>query len=300
MRVISSLILLPALASAFAPTSPAFTSKVSTTRVYNEFTDLCDTTTTKVEDAVGQVDSLALKRVMRFADHAPVLFTLSALGTKLASTKFGIDAAPAALQAASIATSIPTYFYYVWPVISICQLASVAKSSLNADANELSQGDITALTVANIVATRAMSAANPLRWAIALPIISGFSSRSSGGGEMTIHNAALQLMSSFTTIAAILAAASALPSVMPFLAGKTEITSAIGLFAYYINTMRAGNTKIKTVLNAAIVTGMLWTKIASGGLSMTTSSILSLSTATLVGTGYIAYEALMKAKTALA
>ena len=168
------------------------------------------------------------------------------------------------------------------------------------DGDELSQSDIAGLTVANWAATRAITSATPLRWLAATSIISGFSARNGGDGPITIHNAALQLMSSFTAVVTILGVTNAIPSVVPFMDGKAELLAGLGLVGMYANSNRNGNGTTKKVVNAAVIGGILWGRIAGGALALTRSNIVAFSTIVTAATAYVAYGTIMKAKEALA
>lgn len=296
--ILASLSLLPFAARAFAPPSSAL--RVTPISLNNQVTDVLDDGTAKVEEALSKADSLVLGRAMRVVDHAPILFTLKCLGGNLASASsnvFGVGAV-ATETGAGIATALalPAYMGYLWPAIAACQVASVAKSVLADGGNELSQSDINGITAANFFAAAALG--NPCLKALVLSsVVSGYLSRQAGGTEdITIHNASLQLMTGLTTVAAIGASIAKVASFVPFLDGKAEVVTALGLVGFYMNAVRKGNNKSKIAINAAAIGGILWSRIASGGLALTLSSIISTSTVTLVGTAYVAYEAIKRAK----
>jgi len=297
---LSVLFLLPALVSAFAPVRPQIRT-YSTRLMENAVADTCEDVVSKTEDALGKADEYVLSRALRFVNHAPVLVTLGGFAKAAGSSKYGVDAAASTFKYASPAgLALPVWLGYAWPVICVAQIASVLKSSLASDGDELSQRDISVLAVANVAATRALTSATPLRWLAATSVISGYPARNGGDGDVTIHNAALQLMSSFTGAMTVLGAAARLPDVIPFLAGQAEITAGIGLAAYYVLATRKNNGTVKRLVNAGIIGGILASKIAGGALKLTASNLLSVGTLVTAGTAFVAVEAIRRAKDALA
>jgi hypothetical protein len=100
-----------------------------------------------------------------------------------------------------MALDIPTMTFEIWTLICVFQALSLAKSALASNANELSQSDITALALSNVVAARAIGSTNPLRDTILVALVSGYALRNNhSAGAITIHSTSLQLMSSFTTV----------------------------------------------------------------------------------------------------
>jgi len=292
---LSILFLLPAMSMAFAPLHIRALPK---TIAKNQVTSIVDTINTKAEDTIGKADDLLISRAMRFADHAPILFTLKALVDKAGASRWGIDVAPSAFSGVGTALSIPTSVFNIWALICVCQLASVAKSALADGGNELSQADITATAIANIMATTAIGSATPLRSTALTALMSGYALRRNGAdGAVTIHKAPLQLMSSFTTVLTVLGGVSALAARLPILNGSTEIVSTLGVGAYYVLATRNGNGTVKKAVNAGVLGGILYARLAASGIALTTSSLLSVS---LVATLYVAYEAAKKLKNAIA
>lgn len=290
--------------NAFAPTPTIRTPGVSFTRLTADsdpVAELCDNVVSRTETVLGKVDELVLGRAIRLVNHLPALYTLKQLGAAAGSAKYGVDAAASAFSVASPALlGVPVALNNVWRLICIAQLASIAKSALANDRDELSQKDIAALTASNWAAAKILTSSTPLRWMAATSIISGYSARNGADGDLTIHTAALQLMSSFTAVATILGAANAAPAVVPFLAGKAELLAGLGLAGFYAAATRGGNGKTKKVVNAAVIGGILWSKIAGGALALTRSNLLNVGTLVTIGTAYVAYEAVTKAKDALA
>lgn len=298
MRFFSTLVLLPALVKAFAPVPvhrgmgvrllPPLTNKV---------TDVADDIVERSENALDKVDDIVINRAMRFVDHAPVLATLFYYGKQAASTKFGIDAAPDVF-ASAVATpallAVPSWVYYVWPVISIIQLASVAKSALDDDGNELSQGDISALAVSNICAAKALTSSNPLIYLALTSIVSAAPLRGASNNDVTLHNAAFQIMSSFTAVASILVGTAMLPQWLPFFDGKAELTATIGVGLYYFLAYRDANTTVKKSVNAGVIGAIIWNRLATAGIALTKGSLLSVSLLSAVYVAYVAFDSLRK------
>ena len=293
----SVLFILPAMSLAFAPVRIHVVP--STIVRKNQVSEFCDNITGKTEDAIAKADDLVISRAMRLADHAPILVTLKALADKVGSSRWGIDAAPSAFAGQiGTALTIPTAVFNVWALISICQLASVAKSALADGQNELSQVDITSTAIANVMATRAIGSSTPLLATGLTALVSGYALRRNGAdGAVTIHKAPMQIMSSFTTVLTVLGGVSALAAKLPLIKGRTEVVSTMGVAAYYLLATRRNNGTVRKAVNAGVVGGVLYARLAASGLALTTSSLLSVS---LAATAYVAYEAMMKLKNAIA
>lgn len=293
MKFSLCLLILPAMAAAFAPAPRLSHPSV---QLKSSIAEIPDEVISKTEELVGKADDVVLKRAMRFADHAPILITLRMLAEKAGdASKLGVNIHPASAVASPLA--IPGWSGYVWSIIAICQLASVAKSTLADGGNDLSQQDITTLSVSNYAASQALGSANPLASTAALALVSGYAAREgNGAGEVTIHNAALQLMSSFATVLTVMGGVSALAARVGLLDGRTEIVRTLAVGAYYLLVNRAGNSTVKKSVNAGILGGYLWARMAASGIAFTTSSLLSVS---LVGAAYVTFLAVMKVKDAV-
>lgn len=266
----------------------------------NSVDDFAAEVVDKTETILGKADDLILNRVMRAVNHAPAIVTLKALGEAAGSSKYGIDAAASALSVSAPALlSVPAWTGNALRLVCVAQLASIAKSVLASDSDELSQGDIASTTAANWVAAKAISGGG-LKWMALTAVVSGHSARNGADGDFTIHTAAMQILSSFSAVATILGAANAAPSIIPVLAGQTELVAGLGLAGYYIGATRSGNGTTKKVVNAAIIGGMLWSKIAGGALALTMGNLLQVGTLVTAGTAYVAYNAITSAKDALA
>lgn len=294
----SVLFLLPAVAFSFAPLQPVpFQSK---TRLFNVVTEVASDITSKTETVIGKADNMILKRAMRIVNHLPAVVTLKCFAEAAGSSKYGVDIAASTFSYASPdLLSVPTWLGNVWPVICVAQIASLAKSALASDSDEVDQGGISALAFANFGATKALTSATPLRWVLATSILSGYSARNGGDGDLTVHTAASQLMSSITTAMTILGGVAALPNLVPFLSGQPEILAGVGLAAFYSLATRDGNGLVKKIINAGVIGGILASKIAEGALKLTFDNLFSVGTLVTIGTAYVAYEALVRAKDAL-
>jgi len=179
---LSILLLLPVASVAFAPVRvPGLRTLPSPSVVVNknEIEDACDTITSTTEDVLEKADDVVLSRVMRVVDHAPILVTLKCLTDKagIACSKWSINANPSAFAGLQTALPVPTWCFNVWALIAAAQVASVAKSALAENTNELSQNDITATAAANFAATRAIGSANAVLDTGLAAVVSGYALR---------------------------------------------------------------------------------------------------------------------------
>ena len=250
----------------------------------------------KIKAVLTKADDLVISRAMRFVNHAPVIATLAAMIQKLGSTRFGFDINPSvlALQAPA-GLAVPAWFGYCLPIMVVSQVAAVARSAL-ADQDEMTQADISALAVSNFAFTRALTASTPLNWVIA-SVASGYYARNGHGSEdASIKNLSIQVASSVSTAAAVLGVASQIPNLVPFLQGQEEISALIGLTAMLGLTTQDGNSKVKKVVNAAIVAGVLISKIAGGALKLSMANLVSKSIVVTAATAYVAAVAISRAQ----
>jgi hypothetical protein len=296
---LSLFFLLPIAAAAFAPASRFATRTNGITVTRNELDDVCEKVVNKSEEVIEKADNLVLSRVMRFVDHAPVLLSLKGLASKagMSVAKTGIVASPSSFAGLGTALAVPTWTFNIWALIAVTQLASVAKSALADGGNELSQADITSTAIANVMAMRAVASANPLRDTALTAIVSGYALRKNAGdGAVNIHKAAMQLMSSFTTVLTVLGVVSAAASKLDFI--NAQVTSVVGIVAYYAMATRGGNGTVKKAVNAGIIGGLLYARLAAGiALSMDVTSLVA--GATTAGVAYVAYEAANRLRTAV-
>uniref|UniRef100_A0A7R9WGV8 Uncharacterized protein n=1 Tax=Pseudictyota dubia TaxID=2749911 RepID=A0A7R9WGV8_9STRA len=281
----------------FRPQASLKASVVSEPAVVHDF---ADNVSGKIQKVLEKADDLVISRAMRFVNHAPVIATLAAMIDKLGSTKFGLDIAPSALALQTPAgLGVPGWFGYCLPIMVISQVAAVARSAL-ADNDELSQEDISALAVSNFALTRALTAPSTTNWLIA-SVASGYYARNGHGSEdANIKNLSIQITSSVSTAAAVLAVAAQLPSVIPFLRGQEEATALLGLLAMLGLSTQDGNGKVKRVVNAAIVGGVLISKIAGGALELSMSNLVSKGIVVTAATAYVAAVAVSRAQDAFA
>jgi hypothetical protein len=293
---LSILFLIPLAATAFAPVARPSASRI---KLFNEVDDACETVTSTTEDIVKKVDSLALTRVMRFVDHAPMLLTLKCLADKagMSIARSGITAGSGAFGGLATALPVSSWAFNIYAVAAVAQLASIAKSSLAENSNELSQGTITATAATNFMVTRAIGSANPLRDTALVALVSAHSLRTNGGdGAVTVHNAAVQLVSSFTTVLTVLGVVSAIAGKISFI--NAGVTSILGLASYYIMATRAGNGTVKKAVNAGIIGGVVYSRIAAGiKISLDLSSVVAA--ATTIGAAYVAYGAIDRLRKAV-
>jgi hypothetical protein len=296
---LSLFFLLPIASVAFTPASRFATRTNGITVTRNELDDACEKVVSKTEEVIEKADNLVLSRVMRVVDHAPILFSLKCLADKagMAVAKSGIVASPSSFTGLGTAIAVPTWCFNIWALVAVTQLASVAKSALAEGGNELTQKDITSTTIANVLASRAVGSANPLRDTALTAIVSGYALRkNSGDGAVNIHKAAMQLMSSFTTVLAVLGAVSTVAGKFSFV--NAQVTSILGIASYYAMATRDGNGTVKKAVNAGIIGGVVYARLAAGvALSMDVASIVT--GATTVGMAYVAYGAVNRLRTAV-
>ena len=297
--------LLPFAAVAFAPVRvparvlPALAP--STLVMRNEVDDFCEQVTSKTEEVVEKADSIVLKRVMRVVDHAPMIYTLKCLANKagISAEMWSVTTNPSAFEGLATAISVPTWCFNVWSLLIVVQGLSVAKSALADNTNDLAQSDITASAAANWAAARALGSENLLVDTMLAAVVSGYALRNNGmAGEVTLHKASMQLMSSFTTVLAVLGAISWVTAKIPIISGFEASASVLGLAAYYVMATRAGNGTVKKSVNAGIISGVLVARLAGGiGLSLNAASVVPA--LLLGGTAYVAYESVNRARKAL-
>ena len=172
--------------------------------------------------------------------------------------------APEAFGGLSTALSVPTWCFNVWALAAVAQLASVAKSALSSDRDELSQSDITAGAVSNWAAARMVGSANPLRDTIVAAVVSGYALRNNNAdGAVNVHNASTQLIASFTTLA-ILGTISAAVARIAFLQDIPQVTTLLGVAAMYVINARAGNGTVKKAVNSGMIAGILYNRLLQG------------------------------------
>lgn len=240
---------------------------------------------------------------MRFVNHAPAWMTLGAMIKSLggASNRFGLDIAPSALKLGGPVAlgSIPIWVGYVMPIMVVTQAAAIVRSAL-ADNDELSQSDISSMAVSNVCLTRALSSPSPASWAVAA-VASGYYARNGHGNEdANIKNLSIQVTSSVSTAAALLAASAQIPKLIPILSGQQELTAMVGLLGMLGLTTQDGNSTVKRTVNAVILGGLLISKLAGGALQLSKANLLSKGIVVTAGTAYTAIIALQRAKDSLA
>ena len=200
--------------------------------------------------------------------------------------------APEAFTGLATALRVPTWCFNVWAVAAIAQLASVAKSALSSDRDELSQADITSSAVSNWAATRMVGSSNPLRDTVVAAIVSGYAMRNQNAdGAVNVHNASTQLIASFTTTLAILGTISAAVARVSFLQDIPEMTTLLGVAAMYVINARSGNGTVKKAVNGGIIAGILYDRLVAGvNFAFTGASIMS--NLALLGMAVVATDSL--------
>jgi len=296
----------PLSAMAFAPlntpirTVPNF-GLSSLTAVKMDVEGIITQATDLTEEYSGKADNLVLNRAMRVFDHSPQLFTLKALMDKagISVSTTGVASNPEVFGGLATALSVPTWCFNIWAVIAVTQITSIAKSVLSSDGNELSQGDITAASVANFAAVRAIGSTAPLRDNVILALVSAYNMRKgTSAGDVTLSNASTQLMSSFTTVVAVLGVVAKVAPKIPVIGSNPATTNLLGVTAMYAIATRSGNGKTKLAVNAGILTGIVAAAI-SGGVSVSASISSILSNFGLIGIAYTTFKALNSLKAAV-
>jgi hypothetical protein len=301
---LSILCLLPIASMAFAPgnlPSRVAPMRTSTLVTNSEIDEACEKVTSTTEEYVGKADSLILNRAMRFVDHAPMIVTLKALTAKagISASMWSVTSNPGAFAGLGTALAVPTWCYNIWTLMAVTQVASILKSSLASEGNELSQADITSSAVANFAAMRMIDSATPLRDTALAALISGYALRQGDSdGAVTVHKAAMQLMSSFTTVLTVLGVASTVCSKIPLLASSSELIAWVGIASYYVLATRAANGTVKKAVNAGVVGGMLWSTLA-GGVSITANVGSLFTNIGIAGMAYVAYRSIDSARQAV-
>jgi hypothetical protein len=272
---------------------------VKNTLTLDKLNETCTDISDKTEEYVEKADSLIIDRVVRVMNHAPVLVTLMALADKtgMSISPDGFSAAPEAFEGLTGDLEIPGWCYNVWAIAAFLQLGSVARSVL-ADSDELSQNDITAAAVTNYAVARMIGSTNALLDTIIVALLAGHAMRSGSAGDVTIHNASVQLVSAFTTTVAVLGVVAAIASRIPILKDIDATGPLTAVIAMHAITNRSGNGQVKEVVNGAILGGMALSAIRGGiSLDLDVDNILSL--VTTAGLLYVAYSAVDNARTAL-
>lgn len=265
-------------------------------------TDATNTVADKVDDVLERADELILRRAMRVVNTVPALYTLSELAKAAGSVNFGIDIAPSVLSiAAPAGLELPMWIGYALPLIVVSQVASLAKSALAENNDELSQSQISQLLVSNVCLARAVTSPSLLNWAV-VSVVAGFAARNNkDSGDWNIHNASTQVTASVATVATVLALANKVPEVLPMLsaqAGLPQVVSAAaGLIGLYGLVTRNGNNKTRKVVHAIVTTGIVVGKVTQGALNI--NNLANLGTAIFAGSAYVGWVAFDKARKAL-
>jgi hypothetical protein len=278
--------------------------KVSAAEV-TALTDATNTVADKVDDVLQRTDELVLRRAMRVVNTVPALFTLSELAKAAGSTKLGLDLAPTVLSiAAPAGLELPVWIGYALPAIIISQVASLAKSALAENNDELSQSQISQLLVSNVCLARAVTNPNLVNWAV-VSIVAGYAARNNNNNnnnDWNIHNASTQLVASVATIATVLGIANKIPDVLPMLATQPGlpqvVTAAAGLIGLYGLVARTGNSKTKKVIHAIVTAGIVVGRVTQGALNI--NNLANVGTAVFAGSVYLGWVAVDKARKALA
>mmetsp|Transcript_19213 Transcript_19213/g.41543 ORF Transcript_19213/g.41543 Transcript_19213/m.41543 type:complete len:285 (-) Transcript_19213:1787-2641(-) len=266
----------------------------------------CAEVSDRTEEVLERTDDLIVTRLMRFANHLAALFMLKTLLDKAGiilelgaleikgSLAGAFDGMPADLQ-------IAAWCYNIWAVFAILQICSVARSIL-ADADELTQADITSVAVTNFFIARMIGSPTPLRDALLAAVVAGHAMRTTKVG-ITLHTAAVQLASAFLTTVATLGVVAAVASVLPDIPVVGEYLPNLGPFlsvvAMHGITNREDNGTIKEIVNGCILAGMAYDAVIVEGVSFALDVDTILGNITLVFLLYVTYQALDNARRAI-
>ena len=291
---------------AFISSSALADSSGSVDDAKDKFEDAEQSLQQKVKSGLKTIDTNVLKRVIRIGNHLPTLITLIYFGLISMVSNMHVttnDLSPLAsalarpigpTTSAEFSSFFPTkvtpatFVFYAWPLISMLQLLTVGISALRAGRPLLSHGDLTCLSVGNmlaaawlVVSSRTLGSVLPLASVLILPLvplITGFPLRNMRTTPIKANwrNSAYQLYSSFTTIASLLAMAVELQygGRVPFLGGRGEVVAAIFLSMYTFVVRYPGQGYIKRYVNAIAMGGIVTKRVMDG---LTLKSALSVS-----------------------
>lgn len=266
----------------------------------------------KVAKGLSTLDRNVLNRVVRLANHAPALASLSYFGlismtmlsmsgpSMMATFRAVITRGVGPTTNQAFAAMFPTlvtpasFVFLIWPLISVLQLATLGASALRTDAPPMRQAELSALTLANVFATcwllvssNSAAGALPLASALTIPLVALFAGYPLRAAEppSALYRPVFQVFSSFTTIASFLALAVELQfgGRLGFLLGRAEIAGCafVGLTAGVVSLPR--RSLAKRAVNVLALTGVLARRVAVASAAGTGVGGLVLS-ASFVGT----------------
>ena len=243
------------------------------------------------DNSLRELDDVALTGVVRVADHASAVATLSYFGLismeMMAMRSEGMPATFRAVSTRSVgpvsnarfAAQFPTlvtpanFVFLIWPVIATLQFCTVGLSAFRKSA-PLRQSELTSLSLANCFATAwlliSSNAASALPvWSVLtlplVPIFSGLPLRSSSPPQDQ-DRLVFDVFSSFTTIASFLAIAVELQhgGRIPFFSGNAEgaAMAFLALTGGLVSLPR--RTTPKRAINVLALSGILVKRLAGG------------------------------------
>lgn len=252
----------------------------------------------KILDILSILDTYVLKRIIRLANHAPALGSLTYFGLISMSSMMDMTSMePVKATLSSVLTQVvgpttnsafaslfPTFVtpanfvFLVWPVISVLQLFTVGLSAINpGDEEFLSQSDLSALTMANlfstawiIISSNAAPGSLPIGSFLVLPLVPLFSAYPLRNKPKYVLWA-YQLFSSFTLLASFLAFAVELQhgGRLPLI-GKVpaEVSASIFLLLFSGSSLAVPKKSfIKKFVNFGALSGILYKRVAGLGLA---------------------------------
>ncbi|KAL1503806.1 hypothetical protein AB1Y20_012274 [Prymnesium parvum] len=261
---------------------------------------------------LATLDRLALRRVLRLADHIPTLATLGYFFL-VATTQMAPPAAAGAFRKVITAAVGPTsnaafsqmfatlvtpanFVFLIWPIIGALQLAAVLFSAARRGP-PLKQSELSALSLANVCATtwllissNSSPGALPIWSCFVLPlvpIVSGYPLRVAEQPPTGLYALVFPIFSSFTTLASLVALTVELQygGRIPFLVGKAlpaspppqaELCALIFASLVGVVVSLSGRTTARRCVNLLALVGIVSKRLAAGGALLLSPSFLAL------------------------
>lgn len=276
----------------------------------SDMNNIVEEVKTAVDQVTTKFDERAMPRVMRFANHVPALMSLAYFGLiatqsmmPFVSTPFpklaealteGVGRTTNAMFSSYFPTLVtpPSVIFWAWPLIAATQFVTLMISATVSKTPMLSQIDLSALSLANLVsagwltvASNSFRRALPLKSLLLLPLIPFISAyplrRDRFNTQLRLDKAMFQLYSSFTTIAAFLALAVELQhgGRLPFFRGKAELSAIAFLLCYLGNVQFFRHGVIRRYVNAIAISGIFLRRF------------VKMPMVTLIATGYVTVKA---------
>lgn len=288
----------------------------------------------KITSDLAWIDKKILSRIIKLANHAPALLSLSYFGLISMASMMGMGPMTPGSEAtlssvltrtvgptsnATFAALFPTlvtpasFVFLVWPLIAFLQLITLSISALLPKEEEiLTQDDLSALTLANLCSSAWLFASSnaqtgklPLASTLILPLVPVFSG-------YTLRNEpkyilwANQIYCSFTTLASILAFTVEVQhgGRVPLIGNLgPEMAGTVFLGLYSLSSLAvAKKSGAKRFVNFAALSGILYRRIINvfgagiGLWSGVSSLILSVTFLGTIGCWFWSLKELFPAK----